>query len=70
MNGAEITKNWNVTCSSDELIKGVDYEFMTGSNSRYFYVSNLKGNKSGFVTVHVEEKTTKCTLDYVVKLNG
>ena len=70
VNGTGITKKWDITCSSAELTEDVDYSFMIGSKPQYFYVSNLQGNKSGFVTVHVEEKTTKCTLDYVIKLNG
>ena len=70
VNGTGITKKWDITCSSAELTEEVDYSFMIGSKPQYFYVSNLQGNKSGFVTVHVEEKTTKCTLDYVIKLNG
>lgn len=70
VNGTGITKKWDITCSSAELTEEVDYSFMIGSKPQYFYVSNLQGNKSGFVTVHIEEKTTKCTLDYVIRLNG
>ena len=50
---------------------------MYGKNDLVLYdcymkelADSLNANKSGFVTVHVEEKTTKCTLDYVIKLNG